>query len=640
MTTRNPSTTETNASPEPGQRGLGYFVLPLTVLVAGVMLSIVLADQFRRNSEARDRDRFERLVDVDLANIAARLESYIAMLRGTAGIMTANPDLTRDQFRVFVERLRLTELYPGAQGIGFARWFPRSELPRIEDFLTREYGRDIAVRPAEARDDYSAILFLKPLDRRNEEAIGFDMYSEPVRREAMARARDEGRAVMSGRVRLVQEIDKDVQPGFLIYIPVFATPTIPQTIDERRAHLLGWAYSPFRTHDLFRNIIVGIPDGATQLTFAVYDGTTLSPDNLLYRTESLRGDAPLSATRTLDLAGRTWTVDFATSTAFDAFSNRMFALYVLLGGLLTTLLLSGALLLQARARLAAETARADLQITNAELETQVERVQQRTADLREANNEIQRFAYIVSHDLRSPLVNIMGFTTELEAMRADMFERLAALRPAGDSDGQAKDDVLARDFDEAVTFIKTSIGKMDRLINSILKLSREGRREFRPEYIDMKQLFRGIADGQAHKAAELEAEIDIGDVPPAFSDRLALEQIFSNLVDNALKYLQDGRPGRIRIRGRSTPATVIYEVEDNGRGIASEDHDRIFDLFRRAGPQDRPGEGIGLAHVRALVRRLGGQMNLRSAIGEGSTFTVSLPRRWMGEQEIDERTTA
>jgi signal transduction histidine kinase len=284
-----------------------------------------------------------------------------------------------------------------------------------------------------------------------------------------------------------------------------------------------------------------------------------------------------------------------------------------------------------------EEARRALEGMNANLE---ETVAERTADLREANNEIQRFAYIVSHDLRSPLVNIMGFTTELEALRKDMFERLAELRRDGDADEKAKDETLGQDFDEAIDFIKTSIGKMDRLINSILKLSREGRREFRPEFINMHELFQSIANGQAHKAAELGAEIDIAAMPPAYTDRLAVEQIFSNLVDNALKYLQDGRPGRISIRGRSTPTTNIYEVDDNGRGIAPEDHQRIFDLFRRAGTQDRPGEGIGLAHVRALVRRLGGQMQLRSKLGEGSTFVVMLPQRWMGEQRIEERTVA
>src|SRR4030095_11210320 len=112
------------------------------------------------------------------------------------------------------------------------------------------------------------------------------------------------------------------------------------------------------------------------------------------------------------------------------------------------------------------------------------------------------------------------------------------------------------------------------------------------------------------------------------SDRLALEQIFSNLIDNALKYLKPGVPGEIRVSGREKNRYTVYEVTDNGRGIDEKDHQRIFDLFRRAGVQDRPGQGIGLAHVRALVRRLGGTLSVSSKPGEGSTFTVMLPERW------------
>ena len=115
------------------------------------------------------------------------------------------------------------------------------------------------------------------------------------------------------------------------------------------------------------------------------------------------------------------------------------------------------------------------------------------------------------------------------------------------------------------------------------------------------------------------------------SDRLALEQIFANLVDNALKYLRKGVPGRVEISGRRTADGLGYTVRDNGRGIDARDLERIFDLFRRSGVQDRPGEGIGLAHVRALVRRLGGTISLTSEPGQGSTFTVTLPARWAGE---------
>src|SRR5690242_12695966 len=286
---------------------------------------------------------------------------------------------------------------------------------------------------------------------------------------------------------------------------------------------------------------------------------------------------------------------------------------------------------------ARDKAEARLRDSNINLEATID---ERTADLREANDEIQRFAYIVSHDLRSPLVNIMGFTTELEELRSDLFKRIANLRsraalappPASRDEIEAildaEDKQLRQDFSEALEFIKSSIAKMDRLISAILNLTREGRREFEPVRIDVRELIEAIVATMAHQAAEADAEIRIEPLPEVTSDRLALEQIFSNLMDNALKYLKPGVPGRISVRGRTKLNFVIFEIADNGRGIDPKDHQRIFDLFRRAGTQDRPGQGIGLAHVRALVRRLGGTMSVSSEPEKGSTFTIALPKRW------------
>lgn len=263
-------------------------------------------------------------------------------------------------------------------------------------------------------------------------------------------------------------------------------------------------------------------------------------------------------------------------------------------------------------------------------------VGERTADLREANDEIQRFAYIVSHDLRSPLVNIMGFTSELEELGKDIFRRIGGLTgvPAGppvdvaDIPLDGPDKQLSADFSEALGFIKSSIARMDRLISAILDLTREGRREFQPEKIDARDFVETIVSSVAHQAAEAQAEIHIEPLPNIVSDRLALEQIFSNLIDNAIKYLKNGVPGEIRIRGRTKLGYAIFEISDNGRGIDPKDHQRIFDLFRRAGTQDKPGQGIGLAHVRALVRRLGGTMSVSSELNAGSTFTITLPINW------------
>jgi signal transduction histidine kinase len=166
---------------------------------------------------------------------------------------------------------------------------------------------------------------------------------------------------------------------------------------------------------------------------------------------------------------------------------------------------------------------------------------------------------------------------------------------------------------------------MYRLINAILKLSREGGRVMTPEPLELKKLLEVTAQSLNHQLTEAGAELVIEDIPRLVSDRLALEQIFTNLLENAVKYLAPERPGQIKVRGWQEGSTVFIDVEDNGRGIDPKDHGRVFDLFRRAGAQDRPGEGIGLAHVRALVRRLGGTISLNSAAGIGSTFRVSLP---------------
>jgi signal transduction histidine kinase len=169
---------------------------------------------------------------------------------------------------------------------------------------------------------------------------------------------------------------------------------------------------------------------------------------------------------------------------------------------------------------------------------------------------------------------------------------------------------------------------MDRLISAILHLTREGRREFVPVPIETRELIENIVSTMAHQAVEAEAQIRIEALPNLVSDRLALEQIFSNLIDNALKYLKTGVPGEINVRGRTKLGFAIFEISDNGRGIDPKDHQRIFDLFRRSGTQDKPGQGIGLAHVRALVRRLGGTMSVASELHQGSTFTITLPINW------------
>jgi signal transduction histidine kinase len=264
-----------------------------------------------------------------------------------------------------------------------------------------------------------------------------------------------------------------------------------------------------------------------------------------------------------------------------------------------------------------------LHVLNTDLEGAV---LERTAELQRANEEIQRFAYIVSHDLRSPLVNVMGFTAELEETNKSLVEIMdRAEREAP----QIVTDAMRHareDLPEAIGFIRSSTQKMDRLINAILKLSREGRRTLTPEMLPMDRVLADIVASMEHPIDNAGASVEVETpLPNLVGDRLAIEQIFSNLLDNAVKYLDPARAGRIVVRGRSKRGRNIYEVEDNGRGIDARDHERVFDLFRRSGPQTQPGEGIGLAHVRALVHRLGATIDLESTLGQGTMFRVSFP---------------
>jgi signal transduction histidine kinase len=282
---------------------------------------------------------------------------------------------------------------------------------------------------------------------------------------------------------------------------------------------------------------------------------------------------------------------------------------------------------------------ADLDGSQAELRRVNEGLEQavadRTADLTRANDEIQRFAYIVSHDLRSPLVNVMGFTSELEVSLKTLQALLTEVEEkAPEIASNAAREAVTADLPESINFIRASTRKMDRLINAILKLSREGRRTLTQERLDMGALFEGIVESLKHTVQERGAEIVIEGPPPNIvSDRLAVEQVFSNLIENALKYSKPGRPSRIVVRGRASETGCVYEIEDNGRGVAPADHERIFELFRRAGSQDQPGEGIGLAHVRALIYRLGGSITLDSELDRGATFRIALPRNFLRDQD-------
>ncbi|GAB4296879.1 MAG: hypothetical protein Fur0034_06390 [Desulfuromonadia bacterium] len=241
-----------------------------------------------------------------------------------------------------------------------------------------------------------------------------------------------------------------------------------------------------------------------------------------------------------------------------------------------------------------------------------------------ANDDLKQFAYIVSHDMRAPLVSIKGFSSELSGV----VEELLTLIQTGEPLPPERIVQIRDDIREALQFIDAATTRLDGMINAILKLARLGYREFRSEPVDPGEIVHEILQSVAHQIEEKGVTVTVGTLPPLTTDRTALQQILGNLIDNALKYLDPGRRGELAISGeRGDDAAVRFSVSDNGRGIDAADLPKIFDIFRRVGRQDVAGEGMGLAYVKAVVKRLQGEIACQSAPGVGTTFTVTIPDR-------------
>ena len=261
-------------------------------------------------------------------------------------------------------------------------------------------------------------------------------------------------------------------------------------------------------------------------------------------------------------------------------------------------------------RMEAETLRQGYQES---LELQVA---ERTQDLHDINEELKNFSYIVSHDLRSPLVSIVGFSSEIK-------EDVSLLQQAEIAVTDEQNNIITNNIPESLQFIDKAAEKMERLINSILALSRIGRRELVMEKVDSRVIVDNNLKAVAYQLDNV--DIVVADLPIIETDVLALEQIFGNLIGNAVKFLQTDRRGQLEIGASKQQASWLFYIRDNGKGIAEADIQHVFELFKRVGDQKTQGEGMGLTYVQTLVRRLGGRIECQSKLGEGTTFSFSLP---------------
>ena len=313
------------------RNGIAWLVLAFTLL--GQLLTL---QQLRANSDRAAEQQFELLVGKVTNAIEQRLIDHEQILFGAAGLFAASGEVSRAQWRAYVERQQLADRYPGIQGVGFSKVVRASEREAHEQSIRAEGFADYRIQPEGERPVYMPIVYLEPFNDRNRAAFGYDMYAEPVRHQAMRQAASTGKSRISGKVVLRQETHGKVQAGVLIYVPLYH-PAMPlETVEQRMDALLGFAYSPYRMDDLMEGIL-GAAD--LNLSLRIYSGPTQQAEQLLFASkEHAPGDAAHSQDVQLSIYGGTWTLHMESLPAFESGFSANEGLVAILGAGISLLL--------------------------------------------------------------------------------------------------------------------------------------------------------------------------------------------------------------------------------------------------------------------------------------------------------------
>lgn len=312
---------EPNLSPAPPRKSR---LTAWSVLVVGLLVSFIAAGLVRKEIVEDESARSGHAADQIALKIVERLESHELVLRGAAGLFAVSGNVDRNAWKTWVETLRPEVVVPGVQGIGYTELIAADQLEAHVARVRAEGFPQYSVTPPGEREIYSAIIYLEPFIDRNLRAFGYDMYSEPVRRRAMAEARDTGEAVLSGRVQLVQETGTDVQAGTLMYFPVYLPGRTTETLKQRREALMGWTYSPFRMSDLIASALSAWQNQlGRDWQLALYDGENPTQENLLFGTahaEITHSESPLHHHRLITFNGHTWLLALDRSGTLSPYS--------------------------------------------------------------------------------------------------------------------------------------------------------------------------------------------------------------------------------------------------------------------------------------------------------------------------------
>jgi signal transduction histidine kinase len=586
---------------------------PFLVLAVSIFLTLGITYNFYRSSLNKDTVRFNNEVNRIQSTIENRINLYIALLKGGRGFVESAAELNRESFANYTQSLDIERNYKSVQAIGYNKIVLPEEREALSRKMQAEGIEDFRIFPGGERDSYQATIYIEPFNEQNKKDIGFDMFTEPNRREALVRAADSGMPTASAKVNLLQATNQNSQPGFLIYLPIYAKDKVSQTVEEKRKNLIGYIYSPLRSAD-FLDEIQRSTD-TTDIAVRIYDGEP-NPENLLSQTTFENNPKSInqiekdqSTENVINIAGRTWTIKYDSLPAFSEQSSINWTPLIFLIGIVFSFLLFGMTYWETSARLKLEIIAARLTESEAQKQKLLENEQKARLLAEQANTTKDEFIAVVSHELRTPLNAIAGWTKILKT-----------------------NNLSANTKNLALEKINKSLRLQTMLVEELLDYSQilSGNVIYEEKPVNFSALFENIASGIEASAQERNIEF-IKDNRLnghlVLGDEAKLKLVIYNLLTNAVKFTQSG--GRIETQLLEKDGKVQMTVKDNGKGMSSEFLPQIFDRFSQAdtsSTRNYGGLGLGLTISKHIVKLHNGTIEARSdGIGTGSVFTIKFP---------------
>jgi signal transduction histidine kinase len=571
------------ALPENSRKSLGLLFMGLLLITALVLYS----------SAYIRKTTFEEfaLVCSDLqSKMETGLRAHAQLLKSGAALFAVTDTVTREMWSEYYERSRINRFLPGIVSFGYAEIVHENDLDTHIQSLRRQGFPDYRVFPEGEREVYAPFIFLEPFDEKNFRAFGYDMLFEPVRRKALKTARDSNFAVLSGKVRLVQETEETGQGGTVMFFPIYQKRTPVTTLNNRQAAIKGWITIAYNIEDLVHGILGSYYKGHQNMRLNIYFNE-ISESSLLYSShkgEETTANSKLSITLPVWLNSEKWIMVFTGNYKFGLLNINL--LIVLISGIIISILL---LLLT---------------ISLIKSHRNSERIQNLNEQFEKLNSEKDRFIAILGHDLRNPFNSILGF---LHILIKD-FHVL----------GKAK-------IESYLNYLNAVAQNTFELLENLLVWSKaqSGKVPFLPQLVNFKDIFAEIQNYFYPISEEKNITINnTGDDIIIFADVDMLKTILRNLCSNAIKFTHEG--GEINIDARVVAGNAHITVSDNGIGIEPENLSCLFTLsrsFSTKGTANETGTGLGLIICREFVTIHGGEIWAESKIGEGSMFVFTLP---------------